>query len=348
LEVKIGNKIIGQNNPCLISLEPSATYENLDEAIAMIKAISNSGADAVKFQTFLPGDAEKIMGNKDITVNFSTETGTKKELVFDALKRRELSKNEWKELVEYAKKENLLFITASYFNETIDFLEGVGIDAFKVSKGDINNVLLIEKMAKTKIPIILDGREKFRDVDIAIKICEENDNHNIIIMHCPSGYPAKYDGIHLNAIKTIQEKYKYPVAFADHSPGDIMNYAAISLGSSMLEKTITMNKKIEKVEHFMSLEIKEIKNFVENIRNLEKSMGDPNILNISRVEETARRSLIAKISIKKDTKITKNMLDYRRPGDEGISCADGFKILDKISKVNIPKGKFLDWSMFEN
>jgi sialic acid synthase SpsE len=98
----------------------------------------------------------------------------------------------------------------------------------------------------------------------------------------------------------------------------------------------------------MSLEIKDIENFVNNIRNLEKAMGDPTILNISRVEETARRSLTAKIAIKKDSEITNSMIDYKRPGNAGISCADGFKILGKISKVDIPKGKFLNWSMFEN
>lgn len=347
MSIKIGNRIIGKNNPCFISLEPSATYTNIHEAITMIKIISKSKADAVKFQTFLPGDAEKIMGHKDITVDFVTEKGNKKEFVLNALKRRELSKDEWIKIIKFSKKLGLNFITAPYFFETVDFLKKVGVDAFKVSKGDINNVLLIEKMAKTKIPIILDAREKFHDVDIAIKICEENKNNKIIIMHCPSGYPSKYEGIHLNAIKKIQKKYDYPVAFADHSPGDIMNYAAVTLGVSMLEKTITLNKKIQKVEHYMSLQNEEVESFVRNIRNLEKAMGNSDILDISRVEESSRRTLTAKVDIKKDVKITKKMLDFRRPGNLGISCADGFKILGKKSKKDIPIGSFLTWRMFK-
>jgi len=345
MKIKIGNKFVGMGEPCLISLEPSATYTNLEEAKEMVKTVALAGADAIKFQTYTPGDADRIMAKKDITVDFTTATGKKQELVYDALKRRELPKDAWRELVNYAKKLNLAFITAPVFSETIDFIVDIKVDAVKVSKGDINNVLFIEQIAKSNLPVILDGREKFDDIDRAVKICEKNGNRQIIIMHCPSGYPAENSGVHLKAISAIQEKYDYPVGFADHSPGDIMNYAAVGLGASMLEKTITTNKETEHVEHFMSLELDEIKDFVKNIRMLESAMGDPNILLKSRVEESARRSLVAKKDIKHGEKITKEILDFRRPGDAGISVADGFTVLDKKAIVDIPQGTFLQWNM---
>ena len=345
MKIKIGNKLVGNNEPCLISLEPSATYSNLDEAKKMVKAVALAGADAIKFQTYTPGDADRIMGRKDITVDFTTATGNKQELVYDALKRRELTKNAWRELVRYAKELKLVFITAPVFSETIDFIVDIKVDAIKVSKGDINNVLFIEQIAQTKLPVILDGREKFDDIDRAVKICEKNGNKQIIIMHCPSGYPVENSGVHLRAISTIQEKYEYPVGFADHSPGDIMNYAAIGLGAAMLEKTIAIDKTTEHVEHFMSLELDEIKDFVKNVRNIEAAMGDPNILLKSRVEESAKRSLVAKKDIKNGEKITVDALDFRRPGDAGISVADGFTILNKETIIDIPKGTFLQWNM---
>lgn len=345
MKIKIGNKLVGNNEPCLISLEPSATYSNLDEAKEMVKAVALAGADAIKFQTYTPGDADRIMGKKDITVDFTTATGKKQELVYDALKRRELTKDAWRELVKYAKELNLAFITAPVFSETIDFIVDIKVDAIKVSKGDINNVLFIEQIAQTKLPVILDGREKFDDIDRAVKICEKNGNRQIIIMHCPSGYPAENSGVHLKAISAIREKYEYPVGFADHSPGDIMNYAAIGLGASMLEKTIAIDKTAEHVEHFMSLELDEIKDFVKNIRTIEAAMGDPNILLKSRVEESAKRSLVAKKDVKKGEKITVDALDFRRPGDAGISVADGFTILNKTATIDIPKGTFLQWNM---
>lgn len=346
-QVKIGNKIVGQKNPCFISFEPSATYTDINSAKEMIRASTLAGCDAVKFQTFTPGDSDRILGKKDIKVNFSTATGKKQELVYDALKRRELSHEAWMELVRYTHDSGLLFITAPYFIDTVDFLVELKVDAIKVSKGDINNVLLIEAIAKTQLPVILDAREKFSDLDNAIKICEKNGNNQIIIMHCPSGYPAENAGVHLNAIKFLSEKYGYPIGFADHSPGGIMNYAAVALGTNMLEKTITTDKNSEHVEHFMSLELDELKSFVKNVRAVEEAMGDSNILMTSRVEETARRSLIVKKDIKKGESIERTSIDFQRPGDAGISCSEGFKVLDKISRKDIPKGTFLQWDMLE-
>ena len=345
--VKIGNKSVGGGNPCFISFEPSATYTNFDEAKKMIELTAMSGADAIKFQTFLPNDSDRIMGDKSITIDFSTNQGKKQELVYDALKRRELSKDDWKNLIALTKEQKLLFITAPYFPETIDFLSKLQVDAFKVSKGDINNVLLIDKMAKTGIPIILDAREKLDDIDRAVSICEENNNQNIIIMHCPSGYPSKNSGVHLNAIKFLQQKYQYPIAFADHSPGGIMNYAAVALNVTMLEKTITTNTQLEHVEHFMSLETSKLKNFVQNIRMIEDALGNSEILSVSRVEESARRSLVAKKPIQPGEKISFDHLDFRRPGNNGISCQDGFSIIGKIAKQKISKDEFLEWNMFE-
>ncbi len=347
IKVTIGNKLVGEDEPCLISFEPGATFTQIDDAKLMIKATASAGADAIKFQTFLLGDSDRMMSKKDILVNFTTPTGKKQELVYEALKRRELSKEEWVELVQYAKNQNILFITAPYFPETIKFLVEIGVDAIKVSKGDINNVILIDQIAKTKLPIILDGREKFEDVDRAIKICENNGNKKIIIFHCPSGYPSENAGVHLRAIKAIQDKYPYPVGFADHSPGDTMNYAAVAVGASMLEKTITIDKTTEKVEHFMSLELDELKTFVQKIRAIEDAMGDPSILMTSRVEENARRSLVAKKDIVKGEKITNELLDFRRPGNMGISCADGFKVLERIASKDIREGTFLQWDMLQ-
>jgi len=347
MKFKIGNKSVGKGEPCLISFEPSATFTSFKDAKEMIKASALAGADAVKFQTFIPGESDRMMGKKDITVDFTTPTGKKQELIYEVLKRRELTKDEWKELVTYAKDLNILFITAAYFPETIDFLCEINVDAIKVSKGDINNVLLIDQIAKTQLPVILDGREKFEDVENAIKICKENNNEQIIIMHCPSGYPTENAGVHLNAIKAIQEKYPYPVGFADHSPGDVMNYAAVAMGVSMLEKTITTDKTIEHVEHFMSLELDELKDLVQNVRAIEEAMGTADILKKSRVQENVRRSLVAKKNIKQGDMITKELLDFQRPGDAGISCSEGFKALNKKATKDIPTGTFLQWEMLE-
>ena len=344
--VKIGNKEIGNGLPCLISFEASSTFSSFDSAKKLIQVTAEGGADAIKFQNMLPGDANRILGIDNLKVDFSTPTGKKQELMYNAIKRRELPKEQWIELANYAKKLGLLFITTPYFPEEVDLIDDLQGDAIKVNKGDINNVLFIEQIAKKKLPIMLDGREKFSDVDKAIQICEENSNDQIIIMHCPSGYPSESAGVHLSAIKSIKEKYDYPVGFADHSLGGLMNYAVISLGVKVIEKTITLDKTTEQSEHYMSLEPKEMKPFIQNIREIESAMGNPDILNSSRVNENLRRCLVAKEDIQKDQTITRELLEFVRPGNIGISCSEGFKILDKVTKQNISKGTFLQWDMF--
>lgn len=346
--VTIKNKILGQGHPCFLSFEIGSTYSSFDEAKKMVDASAQAGADAVKFQTFTPGDADRMMGKKDLKINFNTPTGQKQELVYEALKRREMPKESWKELVDISHSKDMSFITTpENYPDSINFLKEINVDAIKISKGDINNVILIDQAAKTQLPIILDGREKFTDVEHAVKICEENGNTKIVIMHCPSGYPAINSGVHLNAIKSIQDKFSYPVGFADHSTGSIMNYAAIAMGINMIEKTITLDKTKEEVEHFMSLELNELKSFVENLRAIEDAMGDPNILNTSRVESSARRSIVARKKICKGEKITNDNLDFKRPGDAGISCSEGFEVLGKTALHEIPEGTFLKWDMLE-
>jgi len=205
--------------------------------------------------------------------------------------------------------------------------------------------MIIDYLSKKGLPVILDGREKFEDVDKDVEICERNGNNQIIIMHCPSGYPAEHSGVHLNALKTMREIYDYPLGFADHSKGGLMNYAAVALGVNMLEKTITLNKATEHVEHFMSLEPKEFKEFVENIRAIEQAMGNPRVLFKSRVGEDARRSFVVKKDIRKDEEITSELLDFKRPGNAGISCSEYEKILGKKAKRDISKDEFLQWDM---
>ena len=103
MNVRIGDKIVGEDNECFVALEPSATFRNFEEAKEMIKASSEAGAHAIKFQTFLPGGASRIISDRDIKIEFRTNTGQKEESILDILKERELSKDEWHKLRNYSK-----------------------------------------------------------------------------------------------------------------------------------------------------------------------------------------------------------------------------------------------------
>jgi len=120
---------------------------------------------------------------------------------------------------------------------------------------------LIDYASRKGVTILLDGRAKYDELERELEICERNGNQNIIIMHCPSGYPIRNDGVNLTVIPTLKKVYNYPIGFSDHSREKLMNYAALVMGANVLEKTLTLDKNTEEIEHFMSLEPQEAKEF---------------------------------------------------------------------------------------
>jgi len=334
--VKIGRKQVGEGHPVFISLEAGATHAGLDSAKALCKAAAEAGADAVKFQTVRAAD----LMTSDAKIEFETAKGKKSESVRGALERRELSFDDWKRLKDYCDKLKLAFISTPSGPETVDLLAEIGAAAIKVSMSDVNHRALIDYIARKKIPVILDGRERFEDVEQAARICEGHGLHDIVIMHCPSGYPAQHAGIHLRAIRHIKEIFGYPVGYSDHSVGTAMNFAAIALGADLLEKTITADRATEAVEHYMSLEPRELAGFVKDVRAVEAALGDPRIIFSSRVNAEHRRSIQAKRAIAKGATIRLEDLDFRRPGTR--LPADRYEeIVGRKAARDIPAGEFL-------
>jgi N,N'-diacetyllegionaminate synthase len=339
--VKIGGRKVGDQHPCFISFEAGATHGGLESAMSLCKAAKDAGADAVKFQTVRARD---LMVSDDTEIEFETAAGVKKkESVFKALERRELTFNQWKDLKKYCDDIGILFVSTPSGEETINWLVELNAAAIKVSKSDINHRNLIRYMAQTGLPIILDGRERFEDVEAAVQICEKQNMTDIVIMHCPSGYPASHAGIHLNAIPHIREIFKYPVGYSDHSVGTAMNFAAIALGADFIEKTITDDRATEAVEHFMSLEKSELKPFVEDVRAVEAGLGDPRIIFSSRVKSSLRRSIRAKVALKEGDILSVEHLDFKRPGNH-LPVDQLDKVVGQPVTRDIPAGDFLEVS----
>lgn len=308
---KLGNKFIGDGHPCFISLEAGATHGGFEDAKLLVKAAAEGGADAIKFQTV---DADELMSEDNLQIEFETPEGKRQESIYQALKRRELKDEEWRALKKYADSLGLLFISTPSGERTIDLLAEMKVAAIKVAKADINNRVLIKYMASKGLPIILDAREKFEDVEEALKICEAAGIEDIVVMHCPSGYPAEQAGIHLSCIPHIKSVFGRPVAYSDHSLDEYMNFAALGVGTNMIEKTITSDRATDHVEHYMSLEPEELRGFIERMRSVEEAMGTPRIIFNSRVKADLRRSVMVKKAISAGDKITLESLCFKRPG----------------------------------
>lgn len=350
----IGKREIGDKSPCYITFEIGPTHDGVDSAKRLIKHAAEAGADAVKFQIF---DPDRLVADKKQLFSYGVlkdrETGeieTIEEPLYEILKKRCLTNKQWKEVKAYSDELGMAFFATVGFDEDVDLLEELGCHSIKIASADVNHFPLLRKVARTGMCIQLDtGMSSLEEIRSAVDIIKSEGNENIIIHQCPSGYPAHLESINLNIIPTLKKMFPYPVAFSDHSPGAEMDIAAVALGANLVEKTITEDRMTRSVEHVMSIEPREMKEFIETIRNVETGLGvDQRVLHDEEINN--RNSLRRSVFLKKDAKVGQKLSDcdveFRRPGF-GISPDRYEEVQDKIIKCNVSAGEMLKMSHFE-
>jgi sialic acid synthase SpsE len=319
----IGGKSIGDGNPCFITLEAGPTHNGLESAIRLCRAAAASGANAVKFQILDPDRLvadRKVMFRYDVLCDKKTgSVETVEEPLYDILARRALSKEQWRTVKQACDKLDLLFFATVGFPDELDLLHSIGCPSIKIASGDLNHFPLIRRAAKLGLSIQIDtGSSSLGEVESAVEIIQSEGNNNIIIHHCPSGYPARLEGINLRIIETLKQMFPFPIAFSDHSPGWEMDIAALALGANMLEKTITEDRCTRSVEHIFSLEPDEASEFVRNIRGIETAFGNPRRILHDEERKSrlrVRRSVYLKQDVRQGESLTEDQVEFRRPGN---------------------------------
>ena len=220
----------------------------------------------------------------------------------------------------------------------------MGCDSLKIASADTNYQDLIEYAARKGIPVQLDtGSSSLGEVERAVDWIREIGNDNIIINHCPSGYPARLESINLNIIKTLKQTYPYPIAFSDHTPGWEMDVAAISIGANIIEKTITLDRTQRSTEHIMSLEPAEMKSFVDIIRDVEKAIGSVRVV-IGPAEREKRTFIRRSAYLVRDVQagdiMKRKDIEFRRPGF-GIKPNEYHDYIGKRYKKDMKLGSLL-------
>lgn len=352
--VKIGNKIIGDDNPCFITFEAGPTHNGIESAKRLIKYAAESGADAIKFQIF---DPEKLVADKNQLFSFGVlknrETGEIENIekpLYDILKERCLKDEEWRQVKKYSDEFGLAFFATVGFDKEIELLEELSCDSIKIASADVNHYPLLRRAAKTGMCIQLDtGMSTVGEIESAVDIITKEGNENIIIHHCPSGYPARLEGINLNVIPALKRMFPYPIAFSDHTPGYTMDIASVALGANLVEKTITENRMTRAVEHVMSIEPDQMKNFVKTIREVETALGSSRRkLHDSEKEKRnqIRRSVFLLSDAQSGQKLNECDVEFRRPGF-GIS-PDQFELISNaILRNDCKAGQIIRMSDLE-
>jgi N,N'-diacetyllegionaminate synthase len=355
MEAKINSVEVNRGkNGVYIVLEAGATHYGLESAKKLVEVAKDACANAVKFQ-FL--SADRLIADKSVMFEYAylerdTEGNeqfvSRRERLYDILKRRELGRDEWRDLKRYCDETGIpLFLTATY-NDEVDFMvDELELNSVKINSSDINEIGFIKYCASKGINVQLDtGNADIWEIDRAVTAVEEEGCKNIIIHHCPSGYPARLESIHLNMIKTLKTMFpNYSIAFSDHSPGWEMDIAAVALGADMVEKTITLDRTIKSCEHSFSLEPEEAKRFVESIRELEIALGSTRRripYEMMKKRKSTRRSPYALKDMDTGYIITETDFECKRPG-YGITSEEFRFFVGKKLIKGMNKGEALTY-----
>jgi pseudaminic acid synthase len=344
--LKIGERLIGAGEPVYIIAELSANHRNLfDEAVRLVRAAKEAGADAVKLQTYTP-DTLTLCSDKE---PFRIRGGT----LWDGRTLYDLYREasmpwEWQpKLKTVARDLGLDFFSSAFDATAVDFLESVGVPAHKVASLEIVDLPLIKKMAATGKPLIVStGAATLAEIREAVETARGAGAAAVALLKCTSAYPAPPEEMNLRAIPHLAETFDAAVGLSDHTLGIAVPVAAIALGASIVEKHFTLSRSVPGPDSAFSLEPGEFKSMVEAIRTAEKSLGEVRY-GAGRNEAKSlayRRSLFVVRDVKAGEILTCENVRSIRPNG-GLHPRYLPEVVGRSAKRNIESGTPLAWEM---
>lgn len=343
-KIKIGNRLIGEGEPCFIIAEAGVNHNgDVNLAKQLIDVAKEASADAVKFQTFT---TERIATRYAEKADYQKRTTKEEESHYDILTKLELSEKAYLELKNYADSRGIMFLSTPYDRESVDLLVRLGVPALKVSSADITNHPLLAHIAVQELPVILStGMSTLGEVEDAVEVITGTGNEQLILLHCNFNYPARMEDINLRAMDTLRQAFGFPVGYSDHTMSFEVSLAAVTMGAVVIEKHFTLDRNLPGPDHLASLEPTELKNMVTGIRNVELALGSPEKCPTGEEipnRQTSRRSIVAATDIPGGIVITDDMLDTKRPGT-GISPKYFADLVGRKTISTIKKDELITW-----
>lgn len=294
---------------------------SLELAKCLIDAAVDSGADAVKFQTF---KAVNVVSRQAPKADYQKQATGEEESQFEMIRKLELDVDAHRELMAYCKAKNILFLSTPFDHDSIDLLADLGLEIYKIPSGEITNLPYLRHIGALRKQVILStGMANIGEIEAALDILTEagTSRDNITVLHANTEYPTPMQDVNLRAMQTIATAFNVKVGYSDHTLGIEVPIAAVAMGAVMVEKHFTLDKTMEGPDHKASLEPYELKAMVGAIRNIELALGS-GIKKASASEAKniaiARKSLVAKRAITKGEVFSAENLAAKRPGT-GIS-----------------------------
>jgi N,N'-diacetyllegionaminate synthase len=336
-------KILGQGHPTFVVAEIGFNHNgDLELAKRMIESAAENGADAVKLQTFSGNE----MISNTLIADDPDYPGNKIPL-YEFFQRYELSREDYKVLIAYARTLNIPLFSTPFDYASLDMLVELGVPALKIASPDLTYTPFLERVAETGLPVVVStGMSSEEEIDQALQALSKA--KSLVLLHCVSNYPSQYEEMNLACMAGLRDRFKLPVGLSDHTLDSLSAVVAASLGAVMIEKHFTLDRKMPGVDQSISMQPEDLRKLKLCILNVEKIIGKgkkqiqkSEIL----VKQSARRSLVARVDIPEGTPLQLGMLAFKRPGT-GIPPNELNRVLGKPAKVHLSADQVITWEMF--
>lgn len=347
-EFSIGGRRVGVGDPCFVIAEAGVNHNgDLDLALALVEVAAAAGADAVKFQTF---KADKLVSRDAPMAKYQIRNTGVDQPQYEMLRRLELTPEMHVALVEKCCKSNIAFLSTPFDEESVDFLDALGISAFKVASGELTNVPFLRYIARKRKPMVVStGMACLGEVESALQAIAEEGNANVAVLHGVSSYPAAATEVNLRAMATMGAALGVLVGFSDHTSGIDISVGAAALGAIIIEKHFTLDRTLPGPDHVASLEPRELAAMIRGIRNVEAALGDGRKRPSESERKTAtiaRRSLVAARDIASGEVIHESMIAAKRPGT-GLSPSMCEYVVGRVARVALREGDLISLEVLQ-
>jgi sialic acid synthase SpsE len=334
--VMLDTREIGPGRPCFVIAEAGINH-NGDTVLAaeLVDAAARAGADAIKFQTHFP-EYEMLRGGA--TAAYVGES------LFDLLTRTALSREAHATLRDLAARKGIVFLSTPFSREAADFLETLGVAAFKTGSGELTNIPLQRHIARKRKPMIVStGMSTPDEIDATVRALDE-EGATYALMHCTSTYPTPFEHVQLGCIAALQSTYGVPVGFSDHTLGTAISLAAVASGANIFEKHFTASRSLPGPDQQGSMEPKELEALVKDIRAVEQSLGAAKKIQPGEqdVRNMALHSVVSIRDIEAGRIISAEDVWPKRPGT-GIPAARMSDVLGRVARRAIPRDRLISW-----
>lgn len=344
--IEINGRKIGPDNPVYVIAELSANHnQNFENAVRLIHAAKQAGADAVKLQTYTP-DTITFCSNQEY---FRIKSGT----IWDGRNLHELYAQaytpwEWQpQLKKLADDLDLDFFSTAFDRTAVEFLEQLTVPVHKISSFEVVDIPLIEDMARTGKPLIMStGMATAAEIEEAVQAARNAGATEIALLKCTSAYPAPPEEINLKTIPELARRFEVVAGLSDHSLGIAVPVAAVALGACMIEKHLTLSRSLKGPDSAFSLEPQEFKAMVEAVRMAETALGEIRFGCGAREESTRmfRRSLFVVRDVRGGEPFTSENIRSIRPG-HGLHTRHFAEVVGKCAARDIVRGTPLSWEL---